>query len=1285
MLLPGLALAQAADDWEVTRSGFDPRLAQSYETALERNPDDVRSARALYDLYRKYRTTKQLIDRYRARTSPASRCVLADLLGRSGDVAGAVAVLEAFAPGHAQVDARLAALYTAQQRPADADAALDRAASETDDPARKRRLLEQLARTRDAVRSKDALIRLCQVTPGDIHLRMRLVDALEQAGAPRKEQLAELERAERLAAEQHDAAQRVEVLSRLGDVALADDAPDRAQAAYERALALASPAHPLRHQLLEGLVAVYRKRDELRSLTTRLERELGKRGRFEWELLARLRDETGDLEGASQAFRRALEIEPHAVDLRARYIALLDRLGREGDALREQERLAAAQPTEPRHQLALAERQLRIGDGERTFALLERIAHRFPRDAGVFAALSDLYERVGRKDRALACAERVVAIDATDESGIVQLGEQHFQRGDKKKAIEVWRRLLTARRPKNAAVARLGELLVEHDLVTPALELLTHTLAQMPRDPALRRALAQAFERVGRNEEASSEWERVQALVVDPDVRAQLGADAADRWKREARTRMIGLLARERRLQPRMGPYLLLFRANPPNVEAGLFLAEEESQLGHAEAAEQVLRQVLTAAPDHAEALERLALVLRARRAYSQAIDTLERLAKVSPARARDCYTRIADLALLLYRDDDAIAYARRVADGPGGDAAAELRLAEIFEKRDDVPAAIAAYRKAIERDRREGKAPFALARLLVRNGQLRDAAATYRDLLEHASADETVLDAARRAIDLAEYAGTLGELEQNMRTLEFSRAARPVYRRVLLELYARYAPPLLARAKAGDVTAARSLRSLGEHAQRPLLEALEDADAAGQTLAATMLGALGNPAATPALVRVAAGRPLGEAGHKPALELRLAATIAAGRLGDVRALPTLEALLAGREPALAAAAVLGLGRVPTPRAALLLAAAAARNDEPLGALACAALGEAASGGDYQGQIEGWAADPARPELVRTGCVRALGRLRDVHALPALVAMVEDGAPVLAAAAARALAAMPLGGAEPALAGLVLSTPPGAQRDAALAALCGPASETPRLEPAGSPTTLDIAATLAPAAPAAKVACGPLAPELAAAAEHALARALDGSPDAVLRALTDLDGEGDTVMLGPLGVIAPATPMASALVPRIAVLAGASDPYIRLHAVRLLGKLGEEAIEPALETAVTDGGSSAVGAVAVYIRRHPDRTQPLAGRLSRILAAGAWQARAAAAAALAAEPTLARAAMAGLTAAAGDDNGFVREAVATALGVTGDGRARGGLNRLLADPAGPVREAAARGLHALVP
>ena len=111
------------------------------------------------------------------------------------------------------------------------------------------------------------------------------------------------------------------------------------------------------------------------------------------------------------------------------------------------------------------------------------------------------------------------------------------------------------------------------------------------------------------------------------------------------------------------------------------------------------------------------------------------------------------------------------------------------------------------------------------------------RNVLRNATNEDVIARAGEQAIDLEEMTDTLGELEKVLSPLSFMMAHKPVYRRVLVELYLRYVPRLVERVRHGNDEVKKAARAeldrVGAHGLRPLLEALRDEkDVAQQRIA---------------------------------------------------------------------------------------------------------------------------------------------------------------------------------------------------------------------------------------------------------------------------------------------------------------------------------------------------------------------------------------------------------------------------------------------------------------------
>jgi HEAT repeat protein len=267
-------------------------------------------------------------------------------------------------------------------------------------------------------------------------------------------------------------------------------------------------------------------------------------------------------------------------------------------------------------------------------------------------------------------------------------------------------------------------------------------------------------------------------------------------------------------------------------------------------------------------------------------------------------------------------------------------------------------------------------------------------------------------------------------------------------------------------------------------------------------------------------------------------------------------------------------------------------------------------------------------------------------------------------------------------------------RKAAVAALCGPPAvrSPPPVDidtPDGKP---DAAGYVAAAASITNGATACSAEQLAAVADElraAIASALGRHRDLVLRTLRDLDGDGAALALGPLGSGKDTAELLAPLAPTLAALAAHTDAAVRLHAMRVLAKLGEPSAEAIIVSALGDADLAVAEASAEAARIYAGHTRAqaritaLASALAQRLRAPRWTERLAATRALAVDPRLSQAALSTLSSAATDPSGFVREALAPALAASADTHARLPLETLATDPVPAVRSAAEHALKSL--
>jgi tetratricopeptide (TPR) repeat protein/HEAT repeat protein len=1283
LLLCGLVATAAvarADDWSVTRSPFDPRLVDRYKAMLRHDPDDAFAWKRLTSLYKSYRSLGELERELEARAGKSHEFADLELYGhlareRGDHAAAATRYRAALAakPDDPRGAVALADELHATKQDAEAKQLYEGAVAKLDPKLRRavyRKLADIALDGSDVDAAKRAFEKLIALDPNDVDVRRELAEALAAKKRAPEALAAYREIAPRLASRPEKAA---EAWRRIGE--LSEEAGDDVAAleAYRKGFAMLPRTNYLRRDLIDKIIALYGKKDDLRSLITIEEKTPpSARGFAEWETLARLYDQVGDAVGAIAAYKKALAADRHALDARKRLIAILERAGRDAEAIEEYQRLCAEAPGDSRYQLELAERYARGGAAGRKKAvdLLNRLSSRFPRDPSVHGALAELYTRWGDSERAQREHETLARLEPDDETHLVDLGEIYWQRGKRKQALDTWQKLESHAKDRATGMARLAEVLGDHEMAGNAVELYEKALKLSPKDLALKRGLANALERVHRVGEAEQRWVEIYDQARDPKARS---------LRLEARARLIALAHKEGRLSPKLRDYVRLWEGPPPDDDWGLVVADAYLKLGRTESAAETLGTIArraTTVDGKVEAEIGLAQVYKSKRKLKEAIAALERAAELAPSRAKELYSQIAELSLSLYRDEEALAYANKAVALAPGDAQAEVRLAEIHERQEDDAGAIDAYKKALALDPRLYKVDFALARLYLRRGQPTEAARLYRDVVQHAPEEELVLDAARRAIDLEEYLGTLGDLQRTLTPLAYLHGSKPVYRRLLIELYDRYGTPLAALARRGDAEAQKELHRLGEHGLKPLTEALVDGEPSEQRVAAGLLGELGNPSAAPSLLRLATRTADASLGlQAPDVDLRVEAAFAAARLADPGSFAELQKLTGEREKQLRIAGLDGLGRMKDKRATALLAKGLSDGSSDVQAMSCIGLARSGADAHALASLRALASDASRPDYVRAAAAIALGANGDAASVEALSAMLRQGSDDPQRAAAWALGAIGDRRAEPVLLRAVFVQRDEVRRVAVEAldhlANNGPAARASfegRRDGTLGPATewgpiLDVAALVRRMArpTGARAANLPFAGEsgqFATAAAAALDDALSRHRDLQLRALADLDGRTRGITLGPLAPREPASDadrrawdrvldeIAAKIEPTLVVLTRTGDPLVSSRAVALLGHLPTPGAAAA-RLAALDEKSIGVRLAALSALAVSDE----APRAAQLLSASDWRERCAAA------DATGRLAPAASLAALGhlldDPNGFVREHAARALGHAG--------------------------------
>ena len=1331
------AHAQPADDWGVKRDPFNPTDIARYKAILKASPHDAGALAKLLELYRRYRTIDLLKDEYgkqidKSADDISALIVMARLQHATGDDARALELFQravARRDDDAQAWVLIGELQKGAGKAKDARAAYDKALTHASAKDMKKKALRALADLALATGDNDAanayFQQFLELDPRNAQLWIERGDAMLAAGK-RDVALDSYTSAEKLLGA--DPAKRVEVVARRGQALEGMGKDDDAIVEYRRAIKLAPKGYYLEVELTGRIVDIYRRKQALPQLLDQYEREWpeGARGHFEWDTLGKLYEETGAQDKAIAALKRAVAKAAWELETQRRLIQLLENSGRDDEALAAYEAVVRAAPGAARFQLDLAERYWRRGQEKKGLDALVRLEQRFPQDTGVLSAIADLYMRWGKEDLAITEYERLAKLEPDDPVHLVTLGEQYWTKNDKPRALATWKRLIAS--GKASGFAKLGEVMAEHGQAAEARANFDKAVGLDGKSIEIYKARAQFLETQKQYGDALADWEKVLALI---------GTKPTDRIaRRDARRKYVAVITKVggNREATRRGEWEAKARAG--DLEAGYLLVEYFAKRPQNNQPQAALEDLHKKVPDDQDLTLDLVKVYKDQRKFGQAVDTLQELLKVAPSREREIYSMISAIKTEERKDGEAEEWMKKAVAKSPNDPTAYEHLAENYVAMQRFPDAIAAYEKVVSLDAHNSKAQFALAQLYVQAGEPMKAAELLRKVLRTATDEETVGHAGRQAIDLEEMTDTLGELEKVVSPLSFMMAHKPVYRRVLVDLYLRYVPRLVEREKHGSdevkKAAHAELERIGGHGLQPLLEALRDDKEAGQQrVAVAVLGHLGNKGAAEPLVHMARVEPpkdarrIGTFQESSDRDLRVDALVAAGRLGDPSVLGDVLPLMALHEVAMREAATFTLGRSGDRRAVAPLIKALDDDRPSVQVLACLGLA----------QIEDPRAAPAltklvadarRQDQVRAACSYAIGARKIAAGAPVLLDALADnrgetqrlaawalgqlGDPKALGALIRAYFAQ--GGARAGHAEDELVWAIGRTSGASVPAQLSSFGEFPIR--AGK-YNFEEAVDQLPGNLPQTAASSRLVVDHADDIARGLTDALGEHRDVIVAALSDLDGGQVQISLGALAPAAasatgPSTgdakldaalaTIAQAIAPKVSAQLTSEDPKVRALAVSVLAKLDGgkvAAAEPAIAQALKDPADqvrgAAMSAVAVLAARRGTAPAALVQSLVQTLGAPtkatgspdsspaktSWGDRRVAALALGrlgdkGDP-------AALVRAAGDSSSFVREAVAVAL--AGQPSGLDALLTLSHDDVPQVRAAAGRSLGAL--
>ncbi|QDG53970.1 tetratricopeptide repeat protein [Persicimonas caeni] len=993
-----------AQDWDV-KGGEKRRqeIIRRYKQLLERNPVEGLIFEKLVAYVGRGKGLDGLIDDYKKAVEAkpdklAYRLILGHLLKTKNDYKGALEQYEkAVELDDDNPTAFLArgSAHMLLQHDKKATEDFEKALELEDDKDRKTKILRKLADVafaqRDWERAEKYYDQLIALDKRNEYLRMEYAQVLVKYKRYEKA-LEQYDALIKLAG--RDTKARATTLRDKGDVYERMGEPEMAVKTYRKAMKLMREGHWLHNELRHRVVDVYRGMDKLDELLEEYEKEWKYPDYDESMMLAKLYDELGKEDKALDYYQRAIKKNRRKVDPRLKVIRILQRRGEDKKVVDAYQDLIRVAPGQHRFQFELVQIYFRMGDRKKAERQLTRIARRFRRDPQVYLELADTYMRYDMRDKARKAYERLVRLDPKNESYILSLGEFYYRESELDKAKKTWKKILRSRLSKAEAHALLGETYAEHGMIDKGIEEYKKAIELAPDDLTIRRGVAINYEQARRFQQAIDAWSHIMEKAEEPEMRA------------EARGRIIGIYQQQGRLRSKMRDFAKAFEADEPDEESGYFLAEAHLKRKEYEEAEAVYSKLIKLddeeSKEDVEAFEALLRIYEQTGDKKKSIAVLEKMAELRPKLAREYFHRIAELSLELYQDDKAVQYAMRAVEQNPDDATAHARLGDVYREMQRLEAAAKEYRVAIDLDPRAFDHTMKLAELLMELQQYEEAEELYRTIVKKARDESLILKAGRKAMQLAEADGRLEELEMEFSPLLFSARSKPVYRKLMLELYDRVVTPLVTEMRygmAGDRDETKKqIDKMSRQALPALTDALQSDDVGQRALAIRLLGDLHAGPAAPTLARIAVD---------PKSSLRSLAVMSVARIGDERASRTLIRALDSDDPTVRDLATWALGFTGGSQAVKALVDIVKEGQNwSQQALAAVSLGRIGDARSSRALLDAF--DSARisrsSDNIAMAIVWALGRAESDKAVDKLTKALEEGSKEVQSLAAWSLA-----------------------------------------------------------------------------------------------------------------------------------------------------------------------------------------------------------------------------------------------------------------------------------------
>jgi tetratricopeptide (TPR) repeat protein len=227
----------------------------------------------------------------------------------------------------------------------------------------------------------------------------------------------------------------------------------------------------------------------------------------------------GDFDGAVEAFRRAVELEPDNASAHVSLGSAYLRLNRAAEAARAFRRGIDVDPDNASAHVGLAQGRKLSGDPDGAIVELERALELDPESVDALYTLALVHQDLGNTEEETAALESAVTLDPQLSQAQSRLADIYLSRRAYPEAVAALKAALVGRTPVGYVHTRLSEAYYSMGDYEQAESEIRKEIALSPRSAAAHATLAQLLVELGRKEEAREEYRLAISLTSDQRLR----------------------------------------------------------------------------------------------------------------------------------------------------------------------------------------------------------------------------------------------------------------------------------------------------------------------------------------------------------------------------------------------------------------------------------------------------------------------------------------------------------------------------------------------------------------------------------------------------------------------------------------------------------------------------------------------------------------------------------------------------------------------------------------------